>query len=49
MPKEDATFDPFSTHLIPKNLNIEELKGFGKASLRGWEGLCAFFIDFEKN
>ena len=48
MPKEEATFDPFPTHLIPKNLNIEELKMFGKASLRGWEGLCAFFNWFLK-
>ena len=46
MPKEESTFDQFSIHLVPKKLNIEELRRFGKASLRGWEGLCAFFIDF---
>ena len=28
MPKEEATFDPFSTHLIPKNFKILQKKSF---------------------
>ena len=45
--KRRCTFDPFSTHLIPKNLNIEELKRF-EIFLEKVE-LCAFFTDFWKN
>ena len=40
MPKEEATFDPFSTHVIPENLNITEMKRFENVFLEG--GIVCF-------